>query len=212
MRVLAFTVCHYGKEYLREAILSVKDSVDKHLITYSSVPTFGYTTNLENPDTEKELKEICSEFDHIVWMDVSTMARQENQHRDIGIRYARKHGYDILLTVDSDEVWIPERVQEAIDYAYNSSSGQFLMMGSQWVTLWKSFNEYVTDGFASFRLFNLHNDLSIPEHFAKGFINYERGKTEFLHPATDAYWRKAEPFDKTKLPDILKSHINYNKD
>jgi hypothetical protein len=75
MRVLAFTVCHYGKEYLREAILSVKDSVDKHLITYSSVPTFGYTTNLENPDTEKELKEICSEFDHIVWIDVSTMAR-----------------------------------------------------------------------------------------------------------------------------------------
>ena len=43
-------------------------------------------------------------------------------------------------------------------------------MGSQWVTFWKSLDEYVTDGFAPVRLFNLKNDLMKGEHIAKGFI------------------------------------------
>ena len=247
MKVLAFTVLHYGKEYLRESILSVKDNVDTHLIAYTKTPSFGYGTDMQNPDTEEELKNICSEFDHIWWEDV-TGHRQENQHRQVAVNFARKHGYDIILVIDSDEIWDPSKVQEAIDHAANSRNGQFLVKGSQWVTLWQSFNEYVTDGFAPVRLFNLHNDLMKAEYIDKGFIyhmgycisdelmaykischghradfdsnnkwhnekwiNYKKGETKFLHPATEAYWQETQPFDKTKLPEVLKKHPKYKK-
>lgn len=249
MKVLAFTVLHYGKEYLRESIESVKNNVDEHLIVYSSSPTFGYSSSLTNPDSEEELKSICYEFSHVTWMDITARnVRQENIHRQVAADYGNKHGFDIVLVIDSDEVWIPERVKEAIDHAYNSENGHFCVMGSQWVTLWKSFNEYVTDGFAPVRLFNLHNDLMKGEHIAKGFIyhlgycisdtlmeykischghkadfeknknwhdkkwiNYKTGQTKFLHPATEAYWQEAKPFDRTTLPDLLKNHPNYSK-
>lgn len=249
MKVLAFSVLHYGKEYLREAIESVKNNVDEHLIAYTGIPSFGYSTDMQNPDTEAELKEICNEFDHVTWLDITSRnIRAENIHRQIAIDYARQNNFDIILVVDSDEVWIPGKVQEAIDYAYASKNGHFCVKGSQWVTLWKSFNEFVTDGFAPVRLFNLHNDLSKSEHIAKGFIyhmgycisneliaykischghradfdknknwhdkkwlNYKSGQTRFLHPATEAYWQEAKPFDKTTLPDLLKKHVNYSK-
>ena len=102
MKILAFTVLHYGAEYLRESILSVKNNVDAHLIAYTKTPSFGYSTDMVNPDSEDELKKICSEFDHIIWTDV-TGIRQENQHRQTAIDYARENNYDIILVIDSDE-------------------------------------------------------------------------------------------------------------
>ena len=248
MKTLAFTVLHYGKEYLKEAIESVKDHVDKHLIAYSSVPSFGYTTNLKNPDSREELESICKQFDHVIWLDVSGKAKRENVHRDFGINYARDNGFYMILVVDSDEVWDTNRVEEAIKFAYDGDGGNFLMRGTQWVTLWKTFNEYVTDGFAPVRLFNLKNPILKQQYTEKGFIyhmgycisdelmrykisihghkddfehnnkwhtdkwlNYKSGVTKFLHPATEAYWQEAKPFDKHTLPELLKKHSNFYK-
>jgi hypothetical protein len=247
MKTLAFTVCHYGSEYLQYAIESVKDHVDNHLIVYTEKPSFGHTTTLANPDTRDDIKAIADQYDHIIWHDVVNVF-QENQHRQKGLNYAKKNGFDIMLVVDYDEIWDSSRVQEAIDYAYQSNNGHFCVKGSQWVTLWKSFNEYVTDGFAPVRLFNVNNNINDSEHIDKGFIyhmgycisdelmrykischghkddftrnnkwfenkwvNYRSGVTRFLHPATDAYWQDAQPFDKTKLPELLKIHPNYKK-
>jgi hypothetical protein len=245
MKVLAATVLHYGSEYLKYAIESVKNSVDEHLIVYTERPSFGFETNKQNPDTKGKLKAITEQFPHVVWRDIHGVI-QENVHRRMFFDYAEKHGYDIILVVDYDEVWIPEKVDEAIKHAYDSKFGNFPVMGSQWVTLWKSFNECVTDGFAPVRLFNMHNDLTKAEHINKGFIyhmgycisdelmqykischghradfdrnnkwfqdkwlGYKSGETKFLHPATQAYWDQARPFDKTKLPDVLKKHEKY---
>jgi len=169
MKTLAFTVCHYGKEYLKYAIESVKDSVDAHLISYTERPSFGYETSLRNPDTREELKAICDQYPHVIWEDINGVMR-EHVHRERAFSYARQNNFDIILVVDSDEVWNPDKVKEAIDHAYNSKNGQFLVNGSQWITLWKSFNEYVNDGFAPVRLFNMHNDLKKAEHIDKGFI------------------------------------------
>lgn len=38
-----------------------------------------------------------------------------------------------------------------------------------------------------------------------------RDKVTHLHPASQDIWIKAEDFDKTLMPDYLKSHPNYNK-
>ena len=247
MKVLAYTAIHYGKEYLKEAIEAVKEHVDIHLLTYTSIPSYGFTTDMVNPDSEQELRVISDQFDHTEFINITGRAKAENVHRQIAIDYAKANNYDIVLVVDSDEVWDTGKVKEAIDYAYNSKNGRFGIRGSQWVTLWQSFNEFVTDGFAPIRLFNLHNDINKEELIEKGFIyhmgycisnemmeykischghkadfdrnkswyqykwlGYKRGETKFLHPATEAYWRETEDFDKTKLPEVLKNHVNYN--
>ena len=41
------------------------------------------------------------------------------------------------------------------------------------------------------------------------WLNYKTG-TKYLHPATEAYWIEAKPFDKTTLPEVLKNHKYYN--
>ena len=248
MKTLAYSAIHYGKEYLKEAIESVRVNVDAHLMVYTSLPSYGFTSDMTNPDTERELLNISNGFDHTLWMNITGRATAENTHRQIAIDYARKNNYDIVLVVDSDEVWEPSKVQEAIDYAYNSKNGRFGIRGSRWITLWQSFNEYVTDGFAPIRLLNLRNDLGREELIEKGFIyhmgycisnemmeykischghkndfnnnkrwhehkwlNYKKGETKFLHPATEAYWKETQPFDKNTLPEVLKKHPNFNK-
>jgi hypothetical protein len=46
--------------------------------------------------------------------------------------------------------------------------------------------------------------------FDDKWMGYQQGVTEYLHPATEAYWRETQPFDKNKLPDILKTHTKFN--
>ena len=98
MKVLAYSVVHYGKEWIAKAIESVKDHVDNHLIMYTAKPSFGYASNLPNPDSGTELKEICDKFPHVIWNTVNGI-NQENQHRQAAIDYARKHGYTLCWSL-----------------------------------------------------------------------------------------------------------------
>jgi len=51
----------------------------------------------------------------------------------------------------------------------------------------------------------------IPENwFEDKWLNYEKGKTTYLHPATDAYWIETKEFDKKLMPDFMKKHPYYN--
>lgn len=57
-----------------------------------------------------------------------------------------------------------------------------------------------------------HKDDIQRDWFTKKWLNFDRDKTEYMHPATDAYWIKSERFDKTVLPELLKKHPYYNLD
>jgi len=155
MKVLAYTPLHYGKQYLKQVIESVKDHVDEHLILYTEKPSYGHASNLQNPDSKQELKSICDEFEHVTWLDVT--ANQENAHRQQAFNYARGRGVKIVLAVDSDEIWNPDYLQSAINKANLGKSYQYGVNGNNWVTFWKSTFEYVQDGFYPIRLFNLAN-------------------------------------------------------
>ena len=46
----------------------------------------------------------------------------------------------------------------------------------------------------------------IPQGWYKEkYEGYKSGVTKYLHPATDAYWIEAKPYEK-ELPEVLKSH------
>ena len=246
MKVLGAVIIHYGKDYFKQSLASIVDHVDEIVVFYTNTPSHGTLTRLQCPDTRDELRAIADQF-KCTWVEVSHIG-QENQHRQQYINYAVKNGFDQILIVDSDEIHVSEKIPEMLEAANNEPFKRVGVRGSQWLTLYRSFNDYVTDGFAPIRVINV-NKPDGESFIDKGFIyhmgycitdqlmeykischghradfqknnswltnkwhNFKSGVTQYLHPATEAYWIDAHPFDKNTLPQLLIDHPYFNLD
>ena len=151
----------YGKEYLRQSLLSVKNHVDKMVIAYTRNPSHGFNSRLKNPDSENEMRLIAQEVlgDKLIW-DSQEGYFNESQHR--GRRYAFAPGFDIILTIDADEVFKEEDIKGAIEYAYNNPERYFGIKG--YLNFWRSFNHVCTDGFRPIRIENLRSENQLQNH------------------------------------------------
>lgn len=238
MKVAAYMPLHYGKDYLRESILSVIDLVDVFIVLYTPVPSYGFGTNENCPENEDELKLIAEQVcgNKLKW--IKKGYNSEGDHRKEIFRHVNE--YDLLLAVDADEVFHTEELKEGLEIAYKGAHRNYGIKG--YVNLWRSFNHACYDGFLPIRIINLknrHKDMShVPVtiwHFsccqsetimrykyeihghkdelrANWLDNIYYGDTmEDLHPVAIGLWNAVE-FDKTQMPDYLKQHINYNKD
>ena len=238
---LAYIPLHYGKQYLDYVLKSIHPFVDTILILYTSTPTYGHNTNLKNPDSGQELKAICDKYNKIEWQDITGSVSRENNHRQLAYRYAQESlrrpngkNFDLVFAVDSDEIWNPEKVEEALHAAYNSGNHFHCIAGSQWYHFWKNHKEVNRDGFYPMRIANLNNNVKNQKIIDKGeiyhmgyaldeeimryklschghkseiparwfedkWLNYERGVTTHLHPASRDIWIQTEDFTG-KLP------------
>jgi hypothetical protein len=245
-KVLGAVALHYGKDYLWHALNSIKDHVDEIVIYYTSEPSYGHRENIKCPDSRDELKAITDQFS-CTWQEISQVG-QENKHREHYIKYAEKRGYDQILIVDSDEIHVNTKIPKLLESAWETNVKRVGVNGDCWVTLWRSFNEYVQDGFAPVRVINV-NQIDGQKNVSEGFIyhmgysitnemmeykischghaadfqknkgwlrdkwhGYQKGVTQKLHPATDAYWIETKDFDKETLPESMKDHPFYNLD
>jgi hypothetical protein len=166
-KVLGAVILHYGKDYFWHSLKSIVDHVDEIVVFYTAKPSHGTSTDKKNPDTMEELKAIADHF-NCTWIQGQPVIA-ENRHRQQYVDYGRKNGFDQILIVDSDEVHISERIPELLEAARNESVMNICVKGSQWLTPWRSFNEYVTDGFAPVRVLNLKK-AGGEAHVDKGFI------------------------------------------
>lgn len=241
-KTLGFMVLHYGKDYLREALLSVVDHVDVMVIAYSTQPSQGHATSLPCPDKKEELYIICSEVmkGKLIW-DEATFYPNENSHRDVRYKYVKPH-HEFILTIDADEVMVG--IPEALQYASLNPEQYFGING--YVNFFRSFEWVCYDGFRPIRIEKLRKkngtqNLNCPltvYHFStalreelmrykySAFGHANEVKKNYLdeifykwHPVNNpigdlhcvsiGLWN-AVPFDKTRLPDYLKQHPNYN--
>lgn len=240
--IIGMCVCHYGGEYMREAIKSVEPYVDKIIILYSNSPTYGYRTNMPCPESEADLMNIAhSASSKVGWRNIT--ANGEGHHRGLIYPIAEKGGYDGVLVFDADEVfgdlteWIPKFAE--------SKARNIGFTG--YVNFWKSFNHACYDGFAPIRYINLHNrdgqedfpapvyhfscaqrmeimryKLEIHGHKAEIRPNWLRDIYEAWTPQNNfgnlhlvSYIPplwNAAEFDKNTLPEILHHHPNFNKE
>lgn len=155
IKVLGFMTCHYVGSYLREALESVVDHVDKMVIAYSQSPSQGHGAHhLHNPDSEGYIFDICQDVlkDKFIWSRADRYGA-ENEHRNVKYQYTE--GYDLCLTVDSDEVFKSEDLPKAFEYAMNGSAQLYGIDG--YINFWKSFNHACYDGYRPIRIENLHN-------------------------------------------------------
>ncbi len=153
IKVLGFSTIHYAGAYFRESLLSVVGHVDKMVIAYSRQPSQGHGTEMECPDKEADIFAIATDVlsDKLIW-DAADRYGAETDHRAVKYKYSK--GYDLVLTVDSDEVYSSDQLQGAFDYA-NDGSSQFYGIDG-YINFWRSFDWVCTDGFRPIRLENLH--------------------------------------------------------
>lgn len=142
----------YGKEYLRESLLSIVNHVDKMVISYTGKPSQGHSSNEPCPDTEEELKAIAVNIlgDKLIWDSKPEGYPNEASHRDVRYKYAQ--GYDCCISIDADEVMVG--LPEAIEYCMSNTAQYYGIDG--YVNFFRSFEWACYDGFRPCRLENLH--------------------------------------------------------
>jgi len=237
-KVIGYMPLHYGKEYLRESLMSVIDLCDKFIVLYSPNPSYGYGTEAVNPDTEEELKEIAQDVcgEKLIWH--SRNYHNEGGHRQEIFKFT--NGFDLLVTVDADEIMDTGDLKKGLDIAAVGVHRNYGING--YVNLWRNFHTACYDGFEPVRVISLNNQhkdqsrLNIKIwHFGccqgKETMEYkylihghkDELRTEWLkdfyysdrmndlHPVAHDLWNAVE-YDKQLMPKSLREHPYFNKE
>lgn len=151
--VICYMPLHYGKLYLRESLQSVVNVVDKFVMMYTPKPSYGYGTDAVCPDSEFEMMKIAIEVlgDKLVW--VNKVFGNEGEHRSHIYNYSE--GFDVMVTLDADEVFKESDLIEAIKIVHAGDKWHYGVHG--YINFWKSFSFCTTDGYAPIRFTNLKN-------------------------------------------------------
>lgn len=234
---IAYYPLHYGSDYLAHSIMSIYDFMDKIYILYTDTPSHGHGTTMPNPDSREKLK--AAAFSHdpakkIIWHEGHWT--HEGQQRDTIFSLAKDADY--VFAVDSDEIWYPETITDALKKAESSGVRTHCI---RMLTLWRSFNWACKDemqpvrvicpkraGGVSYlegRVLHFGYARTVEEvrykmscHGHKGewrsdwfdkYKNWPASGNKDLHPTCVNTWN-AEPFDKTTLPAFMRSHPYYN--
>lgn len=155
IKVLGFMTLFYGKEYLKESLLSIKNHVDEVVVAITKTPSHGHSTTAQNPDSIEEMMTIAlAALGDKVRFDVCDGYGSESQHRAIRYKYAS--GYDLILTIDPDEVYEEKELQSSLQYASLMPERYFGLKG--YLNFWRNFEHVCTDGFRPIRIENLRNE------------------------------------------------------
>lgn len=241
-KILGFMVIHYSGDYLKESLLSIVNHVDKMVVAYSQLPSQGFSSKQNCPDSREYILTICQEVlgNKLIWNEAVSY-HSEAYHRDVVNQYTDE--FDYVVVCDSDEIMT--NIPEAIEYAENNLEKYFGM--KFYKNFFRSFSWICLDGFRPIRLIaiNRNNTLQNLEcplevlHFSccqrREIMEYKYSNfghaseirpnyledifykwtpdsgMKFLHPVSLSIWEKAEWFDKSELPAILKNHPNFNK-
>lgn len=152
-RVSAYYPLHYGREYLAYSVRSIYDHVAKIFLVYSKDPTRGVRSRLPNPDLlgdlVKAVNTVPDPQGKIEW-HVGSWWGRESHHREFGAELVfLKDRADMCLSIDHDEVFDGESLEEAIAMAADSEAKEFRL---NFIHLWRSFGWVCTDQMLPTRL------------------------------------------------------------
>lgn len=239
MKVLGYIMLHYGREYLEYVIKSIEPFCDKIVILYTPTPTHNHDSGMQCPENRSELLQIARDASNKVqWEDVNIFG--EGNHRQMIFSHARGYDLVLNADSDEvwDQDALERCVKEAseTDSRYIGVYGFVNFYRSfNWIVKdffypirfhnmhsgkkeVKTINGLVYHfGYVQDQALMLYK-ISIHGHRAEfknnwlvdKYVNFDPEVTEKMHPCSETVWLKAEKFDKTTLPEILKSHPYYN--
>ena len=138
MNVESYTILHYGKSFLRHALMSVLDHVTRAHVVYCEHPSHGSRADVPCPETREELREAVAGLPKVVWHDVDFW--HEGQHRDWALAQCKG---DLALVVDADEVWDGDVLDACLRHAWDNSAQTWRL---NFTHCWRSFSWVCTDG------------------------------------------------------------------
>lgn len=147
--ILAFCILHYGRPYLRAAVESLYDQVDKIVILYTSSPSQGFTTDLACPDTREELMAEVAGLDKVEWVEGNW--QYEGDHVEAFRAYTE--GFDWAIRFDADEVFPEGSVDWYIEQASKTNFKEFRI---HFLHFWRSFSRVCRDSQPPLRVYRLN--------------------------------------------------------
>lgn len=138
--IYGLMILHYGKDYIGYSASSVLDHVNKLFIFYTEKPSHGHSTDLKCPESETDLLHGLSavvkgeQLRKVEW--IKKEWSNEGQHRNEIFKIAKPD--DIIVVVDSDEVWNQDALRIGIEQV--SSHGHNCRMRFPFVHYWRSFD------------------------------------------------------------------------
>lgn len=139
-KVIAYVALHYGAPYLDSAIQSVIDAVDELWILYTPIGSHGYRARALCPDTREDLLGIAIQAagSKLHWRE--GVWHGEGYQRDSIYSYAPDA--DIVITLDSDEIWKPDQLETLIRRAAVGDARHYLAYE---MPFWRSFSRAIPD-------------------------------------------------------------------
>lgn len=163
MKVVAYCPILYGKEYLRQAILSVLPVVDRIIFLYTSVGSYGHHSEHPCPETEEELADIALSFPKVQW--IAGQYTHEGEHRQTIFNHLESD--DLILAFDADEVYETESLIKGLEYAMQSGKRNHGVNG--FVNFFRNFSSVCNDGFRPVRIINPN----IPDSAKERDVGYQ---------------------------------------
>jgi hypothetical protein len=161
MKTVAYYMLHYGKEWLHHSMRSIADHVDEICVFYTSTPSHGHGTQLQNPDTREELYDITKAFD-VYWHDTPGF-HWEGEHKDFAVNTCiDTHKADIVLAVDADEIWHPDHLEECLEVAMEGDCRHYRV---EFMHFWRSLKWVCHDAAMPIRLHCFHHDRKLEEYY-----------------------------------------------
>ncbi len=176
MRVLAFVILHSGRPYLRAAVESIIDQVDRVIFLYSPTPSQGFQANIPCPDTQEELAEEIRQGAG-AHRDKVEFYRGEwaNETEHINEIWQHTEGFDWVWRFDADEVSPPGMIAEMIRQAKQTNAD---VLRVPFVHFWRSFSRACRDGSHPIRLFRR---IGCVPWSSERTLDSKGGKWEVLH-------------------------------
>lgn len=140
LKTHAYTIVHYGADYLAYALRSVYDNVDQLHVLYTPHPSHGTGTGVPCPETRQQIYDAAFCYDHqdkVHFYDIEH-AFQEGVHRSLGIKTCKEAGAELILVVDCDEIWHPDVLAKALALVERENSAKRWRLN--FIHFWRSFN------------------------------------------------------------------------
>jgi hypothetical protein len=125
-KIVGFMPLHYGLSYVEYAIRSVIDDVDQFVVAYSPIGSHGHRTDVPCPEHAYDLHEACKRAAGDKLLFYTGLWSQENQQRAMAFELAPDADY--IISIDSDEVYMPGLVQESVEYLIAHSDVAYLRL------------------------------------------------------------------------------------
>lgn len=240
MKIVAFSRVHYGSDYLWYVIQSALPFVDKFVVLYTPVPTFGNSTAMPNTDTRATLRTIAAHDagDKLDW--------QEGQPQRPETVWSLYPDVDVILELDADEIIQPTLFEHIIN-GYQKGLLPHASYRLPFYHHWRTFGYVCEDASWPQRIYlpkhtdgeivfydnapaRIHHfgyarttlnmrykwELSVhrpelrSEWWAEIWSKFPDRLTD-LHPVCINHW-DAKPYDRFQLPSVMYDHPYFDKE